>query len=80
MLLDNRRTLSDYNIQKNAEISLPDGGVYFLIQIRFPTGETIRVRIGDNDTIGVLKSRLQAETYIPRGKGAEFWTKTIGKR
>ena len=79
-LLDNRRTLSNYNIQKDAEISLPSKDKTILIPIRFPTGEMIRVGIEDIATIGDLKSRLQAEAYVPRGKRAEFWTITMEKR
>ena len=77
MLLENRRTLSNYNIQEDTEISLPDEATTFLIQIYFPTGDTIRFLLGGIDTIGDLKSRIQARADVPRGKGAEFNGKTI---
>ena len=77
MLLENRRTLSNYEIQENAQIYLPDDGTAFLIKIRFPTRETIRVLIEGIETIGDLKSRIQARANVPRGKGAEFNGKTI---
>ena len=80
MLLENRQTLSNYNIQEDAKISLPGEGTKFPIQIRFPTGETIRVTVGGLETIKYLKSRIQAKAYVPYGKGAEFWTKTMEKR
>ena len=75
MSLENRRTLSDYNIQEGATIYLI--GAAFPIQIRYPTGEKIRIFVEGIDTIEDLKSRLQVEVWVPRGKGTEFWTKKI---
>ena len=76
MSLENGRTISDYNIQEEATIYLPGQiGAAFPIQIRFPTGETIRILIEGINTIGDLKSRLQVEAWVPYGKGAEYWTK-----
>ena len=74
MCLENGRVLSDYNIQAEATIYLPSQfGANFPIQIRFPSGETMRILIEGIDTIGDLKSRLHA--WIPDGKGAGFWVK-----
>ena len=78
MSLENGRTISDYNIQEEATIYLSGQiGAAFPIQIRFPTGETIRILIEGINTIGDLKSRLQVESWVPCGKRAEFWTKAI---
>ena len=78
MCLENERTLSDYNIQEEATIYLPGQiGAAFPVQIRFPTGETIRILIEGINTIGDLKSRVQVEAWVPCGKGAEFWTKRL---
>ena len=75
MSLDNERTLSDYNIQEEATIYPPGQiGAAFPIQIRFPTGETIRIIIEGINTIRDLKSRLQVEAWVPYGKGAKFST------
>ena len=71
--MENRRTLSDYNIQEEATIYLPGQiGAAFPIQIRFPTGETIQILIEGINTIEDLKSRIQVEAWVPRGKGAEL--------
>ena len=78
MCLENTRTLSYYNIKEEATIYL--NGDVFPIQIRFPTGETIEILIEGVDTIGDLKSRIQVEVWVPRGKGAEFWIKTMEQR
>ena len=66
MCLENRRTLSDYNIQEDTTIFLPDFSATYSIQIRFPTGETIRIIIKSINTIWTLKSRVEA--WVPRGK------------
>ena len=77
MCLEDGRTLSDYNIQEEA-IYLPGQiGAAFPIQIKFPTGETIRILIEGINTVGDLKYRLQVETWVPRGKGAEFRAKEM---
>ena len=81
MCLENNRTLSDYNIQEEATIYLPGQfGAAFSINIRFPTGETVRILIEGINTIEDLKSRVQVEALVPRGKGAEFWNETMEQR
>ena len=73
MSLENERTLSDYNIQEESTIYLPGQiGAAFPIQIRFPTGETIRIIIEGINTIRDLKSRVQVEAWVPSGKGTKF--------
>ena len=66
MYLANRRTLSDYNIQEDATIYRIDKA--FPIQIRYQTGEKIRIFVEGTGTIGDMKSRLQVQLWIPRGK------------
>ena len=75
MYLENRRTLSDYNVHEGATIYPIDPA--FPIKIRYPTGEEIRIYVEGTGTIEDMKSRLQVELHVPRGKGAEFWTETI---
>ena len=81
MCLENRRTLSDYNIQEGAVIYLPGQiAAAFSIYVRFPTGETIRILIEGTNTVRDLKSRVQVEAWVPHGKGAEFRSKRMEQR
>ena len=81
MCLENRRRISDYNIQEEATIYLPGQiGAAFSIHVRFPTGETIRILIEGTNTVGDLKTRVQVEAWVPRGKGAELWAETMKQR
>ena len=73
--LKDRHTLEFYGIGEGALIQLSQIGTAFPIHIRLPTGETIRILIEGINTIGSLKSWFHA--WVPRGKGAEFWTKIM---
>ena len=59
-------TFESYGIGEGATIFLSQIDAAFPINIRFPTGEMIRILVEGINTIGNLKSRFHE--WVPRGK------------
>ena len=64
--LEDGLTFESYGIGEGATIFLSQIDAAFPINIRFPTGEMIRILVDGINTIGNLKSRFHE--WVPRGK------------
>jgi hypothetical protein len=78
--LEDGHTFESYGIGEGTTIFLSQICAAFPIFIRFkfPTWKKARILVEGINTIGSLKSRFHE--WVPRGKGAEFWIKTMEKR
>jgi ubiquitin C len=62
--LEDGRTLSDYNIQKESTLPLPRVHVGMQIFVKTLTGKTITLEVELSDTIGNVKNKIQDKEVI----------------
>lgn len=63
-LMDNERTLSDYNIPSKSPLQMVLGGSYQVF-VKSLTGKTITLDSAPSDTIDVLKQKIRRKEGIP---------------
>ena len=73
---DNKKTISDYNIQSNSKIRLKKSLYGRQLFVKTLTGSTITIQTHSYDTIEELKKKIQVKTDIPIDQQRLFFEET----